>query len=290
MRPISRYRAHMPQGKPERVVSRPWLDSEYQTGQETNDEQESTHRLDVELVRRGVEHTRTKAQRLIESGAVSVEGHVETKASRKVSSTTRVDVMPQGHEYVSRGAYKLLGALEEFTPHGLASPRGRQCLDIGASTGGFTQVLLEHGAAHVVALDVGHGQLAESILNDERVTVMNGTNIRTVTPTDLPYAPTYIVSDVSFISLTYVLPVIAQVAAPLAEIVVLVKPQFEVGRTNLGKDGIVTDPDLRAQSLQKVTDCAQECGLNVMGSALSPLEGTHGNVEYLLWLRAPGLD
>ncbi|MCI1901740.1 MAG: TlyA family RNA methyltransferase [Bifidobacteriaceae bacterium] len=237
------------------------------------------------LVHRGLAETRTKAQRLIESGAVSVDGHVETKHSRKVRPDSSVEVIAQGHQYVSRGVYKLLGALEAFGPLGLPSPMDRDCLDIGASTGGFTQVLLEHGARRVIALDVGHGQLVDEIRADERVLEMSGTNIRDVEPEDLAYRPTYVVSDVSFISLTYVIPVIAKIAAPRAEIVLLVKPQFEVGKGNLGKDGIVTDTRLREESLETVKNCATEQGLSVVAQTVSPIEGTHGNVEYLLWLR-----
>lgn len=283
----------MPQGKPEQVVRRPWLEPDYglaakkeaQAEQAAQDEANAPRRLDTELVERGLADTRTRARRLVESGAVSVDGMPETKPSRKVRTDAHIEVMPQGHTYVSRGAYKLLGALEHFTPLGLASPSGRRCLDIGASTGGFTQVLLEHGAAQVVALDVGHDQLVEQLQHDSRVLDMSGVNIRAVTAADLPFRPSYVVSDVSFISLTYVLPVIARLAAPRAEVVVLVKPQFEVGKGNLGKDGIVTDATLREASLEKVKECARNCGLEVKASTVSPIEGARGNVEYLLWLR-----
>jgi 23S rRNA (cytidine1920-2'-O)/16S rRNA (cytidine1409-2'-O)-methyltransferase len=282
----------MPHGKPPVHLDRPWLedseDGRLEAGAALARESARSQRLDMELVRRGLAGTRTKAQRLIESGAVSVDGHSETKHSRKVNASAVIEVMPQGHQYVSRGAYKLLGALETFAPLGLASPKGRMALDIGASTGGFTQVLLEHGAAHVIALDVGHGQLAEPVAGNSAVTDMNGTNIRDVVAQDLEYRPTYIVSDVSFISLTYVIPVISQIAAPQAEIVLLVKPQFEVGKGNLGRDGIVTDETLRVKALDTVMQCARDNGLSVMAHAVSPLEGTHGNVEYLLWLRAQG--
>jgi 23S rRNA (cytidine1920-2'-O)/16S rRNA (cytidine1409-2'-O)-methyltransferase len=290
MRPISRAKAHTPHGKAARAVNRPWLESaetsEITNGENRAESDGASRRLDTELVRRGIASTRNKAQRLIESGAVSIGGHLETKPSRKVGADAGIDVMPQGHQYVSRGAYKLLGALEKFISQGLASPQGRDCLDIGASTGGFTQVLLEHGANRVIALDVGHDQLSDSVRANPSVLEMSGTNIRDVTVESLPFRPTYVVSDVSFISLTYVIPVIARLAAPYAEIVLLVKPQFEVGKGNLGKDGIVTDPQLRAKSLEKVVECARTNGLKVMGSAPSPIEGTHGNSEYLLWLRA----
>ena len=165
-----------------------------------------------------------------------------------------------------------------------------ECLDIGASTGGFTDVLLRGGAAKVVALDVGHGQLDPRIANDEHVIEMSGVNIREVEADDLPYRPAMIVSDVSFISLTYVIPVIARIAAPGAQIVLLVKPQFEVGRAGLGKNGIVEDPALRERALHDVVACAEQHGLDVVATADSPIIGTHGNEEYLLYvgsLRSP---
>lgn len=306
MRMISRARAHMPHGKPEIHKNRPWLDNADNnagdgTANATNNADATSdkhsdssassrprsRRLDMELVERGFVTTRTKAQRLIESGAVSVSGDVETKPSRKVSAEASISVTPPEHQYVSRGAYKLLGAFEQFFPQGLPSPQGEECLDIGASTGGFTQVLLDHGARSVTALDVGHGQLDSLIATDSRVREMSGTNIRDVTVESLGFAPSYIVSDVSFISLTYVIPVIARIARADADCILLVKPQFEVGKGNLGKDGIVTDATLRAASLEKVKHCAVSQGLEVRASAPSPIEGTHGNEEYLLWLHVP---
>ena len=163
------------------------------------------------------------------------------------------------------GAYRLSGAFETFAGNGLTGPEGLECLDIGASTGGFTDVLLRRGAAKVVALDVGHGQLDPRIANDEHVIEMSGVNIRReVEADDLPYRPAMIVSDVSFISLTYVIPVIARIAAPGAQIVLLVKPQFEVGRAGLGKNGIVEDPALRERALHDVVACAEQHGLDVV--------------------------
>ena len=243
------------------------------------------NRLDVELVERGLVDTRSKAQRLVKSGAVLVDGDPVAKPSAVVDATADISV-DKGDDYVSRGAYKLLGALDAFESQGLHDPRGRRCLDIGASTGGFTDVLLRGGAEQVIALDVGHGQLDPRIARDPRVIEMSGVNIRDVTPSDLPFAPDYIVSDVSFISLTYVMPSIAQLAAPDAQIVLLVKPQFEVGRGNLGKGGIVESEALREGALNKVADCAREQGLAVHAHAPSPIAGIHGNHEYLLWLTA----
>ena len=199
-------------------------------------------RLDMMLVASGLVESRAKAQRLIKAGHVRVDGETITKPSFMVKAGHSELAVDKGDDYVSRGAYKLLGAFETFAGNGLTGPEGLECLDIGASTGGFTDVLLRGGAAKVVALDVGHGQLDPRIANDEHVIEMSGVNIREVEADDLPYRPVMIVSDVSFISLTYVIPVIARIAAPGAQIVLLVKPQFEVGRAGLGKNGIVEDP------------------------------------------------
>ncbi|MEJ5921853.1 TlyA family RNA methyltransferase [Bifidobacterium thermophilum] len=242
-------------------------------------------RLDLALVDRGMAQTRTKASRLIRAGSVRVNGATQTKPSFAVSPDDRIEA-DLGEDYVSRGAYKLVGAFAAFREQGLVEPADMDCLDIGASTGGFTQVLLRRGAAHVIALDVGHGQLDRRIADDPRVIDMSGTNIRDVTGADLAFSPAMIVSDVSFISLTYVIPVIARLAAPGAHIVLLVKPQFEVGRGNLGKNGIVGDQQLREHAVQRVVACAREHGLTVIGTAPSPIEGTFGNVEYLLYARA----
>jgi 23S rRNA (cytidine1920-2'-O)/16S rRNA (cytidine1409-2'-O)-methyltransferase len=254
-------------------------------------------RLDRALVARNVVGSRTRAQRLIAQGDISVNGTTVRKASYRVFPSDRLEVASGVTQYVSRGAHKLIGAFRAFSPHGLLSPAGRVCLDIGASTGGFTQVLLRSEARLVMALDVGHGQLAASLVADPRVINMEGINIRDVTADLLPAVPTYIVSDVSFISLTYVIPVIARICAhqggrigahaPHAqvEILLLIKPQFEVGKGRLGKNGIVTDPRLREMAKKKVIDCAEECGLQVCGCVDSPIEGEHGNREYLLWLR-----
>lgn len=242
-------------------------------------------RLDAALVARGLVDTRSKAQRLIREGHVLLNGLPAAKPSTSVGSDAEL-VVDKGDDFVSRGAYKLVGAFARFASLGLPSPQGLDCLDIGASTGGFTQVLLRGGAAHVIALDVGHGQLDPRVGSDPRVSDMSGVNIRDVSPADLPYAPAMIVSDVSFISLRFVIPVVARIAAPGAHIVLLVKPQFEVGRGHLGKHGVVTDETLRLQALRDVTDCATSHGLTVVSSAPSPIEGTHGNKEYLLYARA----
>ena len=242
-------------------------------------------RLDQELVERGLALSRSKAQRLIRQGSVTVDGVITIKPSTTVDDAATIAIAPDD-DYVSRGAYKLVGAFEAFGPRGLSRPDGFDCLDIGASTGGFTDVLLRSGAARVVALDVGHGQLDPRIASDPRVIEMSGVNIRDVRPGDLPFTPRLIVSDVSFISLTYVIPVISTIVGPETDIVLLVKPQFEVGRGNLGKNGIVERESLRRGALDRVVACAREHGLQVMATADSPIEGTHGNHEYLLWLQA----
>lgn len=253
---------------------------------------DGSERLDRALVTRKLVGSRTRAQRLISHGDVTVNGKVARKASESVFPDDRLAVAADASHYVSRGAHKLIGALTVFEPRGLASPAGRICLDIGASTGGFTQVLLENGARQVLSLDVGHGQLAPVLARDPRVVNMEGINIRDVTASDLPACPKYIVSDVSFISLTYVIPVIARLCADSTgvgseptEIILLIKPQFEVGKGRLGKNGIVTDPTLREKARKTVIACAERYGLKVCGCVDSPIEGEHGNREYLLWLR-----
>ena len=240
-------------------------------------------RLDMMLVASGLVESRSKAQRLIKAGHVRVDGETITKPSFMVKAGHCELAVDKGDDYVSRGAYKLLGAFKAFADDGLTGPQSLECLDIGASTGGFTDVLLRGGAARVVALDVGHGQLDPRIAGDSRVIEMSGVNIRDVEADDLPYRPSMIVSDVSFISLTYVIPVIARIAAPGAHVVLLVKPQFEVGKGNLGKNGIVESETLRKQALDTVTACAKANGLDVRATAVSPIEGTHGNIEYLLY-------
>ncbi|WEV52169.1 TlyA family RNA methyltransferase [Bifidobacterium sp. ESL0704] len=239
-------------------------------------------RLDAYMAAAQLAHSRTQAQRLIRSGKVRVAGRLASKPSMQVDNSAVIAV-DTGDDYVSRGAYKLLGAFDRFGDSGLPSPAGRHCLDIGASTGGFCDVLLRHGASQVIALDVGHGQLDARIAADSRIIEMSGVNVRDVEPEDLPYRPDFIVSDVSFISLTYVIPVIAKIAANHADIVLLVKPQFEVGKGHLGKNGVVEDEKLRQKALNNVCRCATANGLDVVGTCPSPIQGTHGNREYLLY-------
>lgn len=242
-------------------------------------------RLDAELVRRQLARSRDHARELIEAGAVRVRGTVAGKAATQVedSEAIVVDESAADH-YVSRGAHKLLGALAAFPD---IVVQGQSCLDAGASTGGFTQVLLERGAARVLAVDVGYGQLAWSLRTDPRVVVVERTNVRTLTVDALEFRPQIVVADLSFISLTVVLPALAEVALPGADLVLMVKPQFEVGREAVG-DGVVRDPRLRAEAVTTVARRALDLGLSVRGVAASPLPGPSGNVEYFLWLRTGG--
>ncbi|MGV9379988.1 TlyA family RNA methyltransferase [Nonomuraea sp. NPDC003707] len=240
-------------------------------------------RLDSELVRRGLARSREQAAQLIEAGRVSVGGQAARKPATQVETASAIVVAESedGPDYVSRGAHKLLGALEAFEN---LSVEGRRCLDAGASTGGFTDVLLRRGAGHVLAVDVGYGQLAWSLRTDERVTVMERVNVRDLTPEMVGEPPTLVVGDLSFISLRLVLPALASVAAPRADFVMLVKPQFEVGKELVGAGGVVRDPELRRRSVSDAAAKARELGLTVRGVTASPLPGPSGNVEYLLWL------
>ncbi|GAA4991141.1 TlyA family RNA methyltransferase [Kineococcus glutinatus] len=248
-------------------------------------------RLDAELVRRGLARSRQHAADLVAEGRVLVRGVAASKPATQVDTAEAVVVSgaASGEEYVSRGAHKLIGALDAFAT-GL-HVADRRCLDAGASTGGFTDVLLRRGAAHVVAVDVGYGQLAWRLRQDPRVTVLDRTNVRHLTPEQVAPAPTLVVSDLSFISLTLVVGALARCAAPEADHLLMVKPQFEVGREALGSGGVVRDPAQRAAAVRHVAAAAGTHGLGVRGVAASPLPGPSGNVEYFLWLAAgaPGL-
>jgi 23S rRNA (cytidine1920-2'-O)/16S rRNA (cytidine1409-2'-O)-methyltransferase len=238
-------------------------------------------RLDVEMARRGLAESREGAQRLIMAGRVRVNSRPASKADLKVDAETEIAVIGTSSEYASRGGYKLAAAIDHFH----IDVAGRRALDVGASTGGFTDVLLQRGAASVIALDVGYGQLAEKLRRDARVIVIDRTNIRNVTAADLPYAPELVVIDTSFISLRLVLPAVIAIAAPNAEIVALVKPQFEVGKGKVGKGGIVRDVAARKEALDGILAFAREAGLEVAGSIESPITGASGNVEYLALFR-----
>ncbi|WP_432564555.1 TlyA family RNA methyltransferase [Kineococcus sp. SYSU DK003] len=241
-------------------------------------------RLDAELVRRGLARSREHASELVSAGRVRVAGATAAKPATQVDLAAAIVVEEAGEEdeYVSRGAHKLVGALDAFR----VDVTGRRCLDAGASTGGFTDVLLRRGAAHVVAVDVGYGQIAWSLRTDERVTVLERTNVRTLEPEQIAPAPSLVVADLSFISLTLVLPALVRCVTPEAEHVLMVKPQFEVGREALGAGGVVRSADLRADAVRTVATSAAALGLGVRGVAASPLPGPSGNVEYFLHLAA----
>ena len=248
-------------------------------------------RLDAELVRRGLARSREQAAELINGGRVAVAGLTAGKAATQVSRDAAITVTGDtGPEYVSRGGHKLAGALAAFD--GLAVA-GRRCLDAGASTGGFTDVLLRAGAKQVVAVDVGYGQLAWRLQTDPRVVVVDRTNVRELTLNRIGgQSVELLVGDLSFISLTLVLPALVRCAAPDADFALMVKPQFEVGRERLGSGGVVRDPALHAEAVRTVAAAASAQGLGVLGVTASPLPGPSGNVEYFLWLRAgaPPLD
>ncbi|MDI1465243.1 TlyA family RNA methyltransferase [Catellatospora sp. KI3] len=247
-------------------------------------------RLDAELVRRGLARSREQAGELIAAGRVEVRGTAAHKAAAMVDPADAVRVVDApGDEYVSRGGHKLAGALAAFVPLGLVVA-GRRCLDAGASTGGFTDVLLRAGVAEVVAVDVGYGQLAWPLRTDERVKVHERTNVRTLTPELIGGVVGLTVADLSFISLRLVLPALA--ACTDGDLVLMVKPQFEVGKERVGPGGVVRDPALRADAVLDVAAAATELGLGVAGVTASPLPGPSGNVEFFVWFRrdAPAPD
>jgi 23S rRNA (cytidine1920-2'-O)/16S rRNA (cytidine1409-2'-O)-methyltransferase len=283
-------------------------------------------RLDAELVRRGLAKSRQEAADFIEAGLVSVAGQQAGKSATQVGTDAAIVVASPGREpgYASRGGQKLAGALAAFAGPPLdAAPAaeagtdgargaeagadgaqvpgmrvaglrvtGRRCLDAGASTGGFTDVLLRAGAAHVVAVDVGHGQLAWNLRTDPRVTVLDGVNVRNLTSAQVAPPPGLITADLSFISLALVIPPLVACADPDADFVLMVKPQFEVGKDKVGQGGVVKDPALRAAAVMAVAAAALKNGLGTQGVVASSLPGPAGNVEYFLWLRrgADALD
>jgi 23S rRNA (cytidine1920-2'-O)/16S rRNA (cytidine1409-2'-O)-methyltransferase len=240
-------------------------------------------RLDAELVRRGLARSREHAVALIAEGRVAVSGRAATKPATGVDAADPVVVRtdPEQPSWVSRGAHKLLGALGAFP----VAVEGRRALDAGASTGGFTEVLLRRGAAEVVAVDVGYGELAWALRTDERVQVHERTNVRTLTPEAIGGAVDLVVADLSFISLRLVLPALTGCAADGADLLPMVKPQFEVGRERLGAGGVVRDPEHRVQSVLDVASAAGDLGWGTAGVVASPLPGPAGNVEFFLWLR-----
>lgn len=247
-------------------------------------------RLDAELVRRGLARSREHAGELIAAGRVRLVGTTATKPATAVSQDAALQVVddPAGPDYVSRGGHKLAGALDAFLPLGL-QVEGRDALDAGASTGGFTDVLLRRSARSVTAVDVGYGQLAWALRNDSRVVVLERTHVNSLTAERLSSRPGLVVADLSFISLTKVLPTLLRVAEPDADFVLLVKPQFEVGREALGRGGVVRDPALRARAVVGVARSVAPL-LGVRGVCASPLPGPAGNVEYFLWMQRGAAD
>jgi len=240
-------------------------------------------RLDLLVTERGLVASRERARAVILAGQVTVDGQVVSKAGAAVAADARVALVQPDHPYVGRGGLKLAHALDAFQ----VPVDGREALDIGASTGGFTDVLLQRGALRVVALDVGHGQLDWRIRNDPRVVVIEGLNARFLSPQDLPGAVDLVVIDVSFISLAQILPRVPPVLRGHADVIALVKPQFEAGRDEVGRKGIVRDPDVQALAIERVTAAAAAIGLARAGLTPSPITGAEGNQEFLLHLK-PG--
>ena len=239
-------------------------------------------RLDAELVRRGLARSRDHAADLIESRTVLVTGIPASKPATQVDAETSITLQGERNDFVSRGGHKLAGALEAFPEINVA---GKRALDAGASTGGFTDVLLKRDVAQVIAVDVGYGQLAWELRTDPRVVVLDRTNVRHLTIEQIGEPVDLIVADLSFISLTLVLPALVSVSRTAADFLVMVKPQFEVGRERLGAGGVVRDPQLRKSAVREVADAAYDMGLGCNGVVASSLPGPSGNVEYFLWLR-----
>ncbi len=240
-----------------------------------------TARLDVLLVDRGLASSRERARALILAGQVTVDGAVVSKAGANVAPDARVELATPDHPYVSRGGVKLTHALDAFG----IDPRGRRALDIGASTGGFTDVLLQRGAASVIALDVGRGQLDWRLRTNPRVVVREGVNARALTAADVPDRVSLATIDVAFISLRHILPALPPFLDQDADVVALVKPQFEAGRTEVGKRGIVSDPAVHVAVIERVTEAAAACGLVRVNMAPSAITGATGNQEFFLHLR-----
>ena len=234
------------------------------------------------LVDRGLAPSRERARALILGGHVTIDGQVVSKAGAPVKPDARIELATPDHPYVGRGGVKLAGALDAFN----IDPTGRRALDVGASTGGFTDVLLQRGAASVIAIDVGRGQLDWRLRSDPRVLVHEGVNARMLTPEDVPHAVSLVVIDVAFISLRHILPALPPFLDAGADVVALVKPQFEAGRDEVGKHGIVSDPAVHAAVIARVTEAAEACGLARVAMAPSTITGATGNQEFFLHLHA----
>lgn len=238
-------------------------------------------RLDVLLVNRGLAASREKAKAVIMAGIVYVDGQKEDKAGATFADTVNIEVRGNTLKYVSRGGLKLEKAMSHF---GL-SLEGKVCMDVGASTGGFTDCMLQNGAVKVYSIDVGHGQLDWKLRNDLRVVCMERTNIRYVTPEDIGEPASFVSIDVSFISLTKVLTPVRELLTENGEIVCLIKPQFEAGREKVGKKGVVRDPKVHLEVIRAVMDFASSIGFEILHLEFSPIKGPEGNIEYLLHLK-----
>ena len=241
-----------------------------------------TARLDTELVRRGLSATRTDAQRAIDAGKVTVRGMPASRASTLVAPDDAIEIVGPARRYVSRGGDKLDSALDRLD----VTVESKKWLDAGASTGGFTDRLLQGGASEVCAVDVGYGQLDWGLRNDARVTVIERKNVRELEPDDLPWAPDGVVADLSFISLTLVLPVLTRVASDDADLVLMVKPQFEVGKEQVGKGGVVREPELWRAAVERVVTAAERLSLGLVDAVPSAVPGPAGNREFFVHLRA----
>ena len=238
-------------------------------------------RLDLYLAESGLADSRTVAKRLIEAGSVTVNEKSVTKPSFDVSGDEKISVDTSGIKFVSRGGFKLEGALDGFS----VSPMGRTALDVGASSGGFTDCLLQRGAVHVIAVDSGSGQMVDSLRRDSRVTVLENYNARYMSPSDFGTTPDLAVMDVSFISAKLIIPSVYSVLSSDSDFICLIKPQFEVGRSGIGKGGIVKDKKLRRNAVDGVVDFAVTCGFKLCGVIESPILGGDGNTEYLAHFR-----
>ena len=241
----------------------------------------SKERLDVLLVNRGLAESREKAKAIIMSGNVYVEGQKEDKAGSTFVDTANIEVRGNTLKYVSRGGLKLEKAMENFD----VTIEGKVCMDVGSSTGGFTDCMLQNGAVKVYSVDVGHGQLAWKLRNDPRVVNLERTNMRKVTREQVPDEIDFFSVDVSFISLKLILPVARQLMSENAQAVCLIKPQFEAGREKVGKKGVVRDPAVHVEVVRKIFDFCLENGFDVLNLDYSPIKGPEGNIEYLIHLR-----
>ena len=242
-------------------------------------------RLDAELVRRGLVTSRAEAQEAVREGLVTVNGAPATKTATLVDVSDPLHVAGPARRFASRGGEKLAAALERFA----VDPTGRECLDAGASTGGFTDRLLQGGASRVIAVDVGYGQLAWRIRHDPRVIVMERTNVRDLRPDTLAFSPELVVADLSFISLRTAIPALVDLATADAEFVVLVKPQFEAGRRDVSRGGVVRDPAVHRRVLLDVAEAFEREGAMAVGAMASPMAGRAGNVEFLMYAHRDGV-